>query len=153
MANPSKIPHSLRSAIFLLRLAIGLNFFYFGFAVLFNPALGKGVREQSFNNLYAWLSAPAAGGWVQPFAQWAFLVIGACLILGVAVRLASAIGVAVTLLSFLPNVSYTALNVAQFINGEVILILCLLILFLSNAGAYLGLDNLIHVSFRKKRPE
>ena len=153
MANPSKIPHSLRSAIFLLRLAIGLNFSYFGFAVLFNPALGKGVRMQSFDNLYSWLSAPTAGGWVQPFAQWAFLIIGICLILGLAVRLTSAIGAAVTLLSFLPNVNYTALNVAQFINDEVILILCLLILFLADAGTYLGLDNFIHVSFRKKRSE
>lgn len=153
MAHPSKLPHSLRSAIFLLRLAIGLNFFYFGFAVLFNPALGKGVRAQSFNNLYSWLSAPAAGGWVQPFAQWAFLVIGACLILGLAVRLTSAIGAVVTLLSFLPNVSYTALNVAQFINDEVILILCLLILFLANAGTYIGIDSVIHVSFRKKKAE
>ncbi len=153
MANPSKISHPLRSAIFLLRLAIGLNFFYFGFAVLFNPALGKGVRAQSFNNLYAWLSAPAAGGWVQPFAQWAFLVIGACLILGLAVRLVSAIGIGITLLSFLPSVSYTALNLMQFINGEVILILCLVVLFLANAGTYLGFDNIVHVSFRKKRSE
>ncbi len=153
MANPSKVPHSLRSAIFLLRLALGLNFFYFGFAVLFDPALGKGVRAQSFNNLYSWLSAPAATGWVQPFAQWALLVIGACLILGLAVRLASAIGAAVILLSFLPDVNYAALNVAQFINGEVILILCLLILFLANAGMYIGLDSVVHVSFRKKRPE
>ena len=135
-------------AIFLLRLAVGLNFFYFGFAVLFNPSLGKGVKAESFNNLYSWLATPAAGGWVQPFAQWAFLIIGACLILGVAVRLCSAVGVAVTLLSFLPNVNYTALAVSQFINDEVIIIICLLILFLANAGAYLGFDSFIHLSFR-----
>ncbi len=153
MAAPSKIPHSLRMAIFLLRIAIGLNFFSFGFAVLFDPVFGKGLREQSFNNLYSWLSAPAAGSWIQPFAQWAFLVIGACLILGLAVRLASAVGVGITLLSFLPGVNYATLSLAQFINDELIVVICLLILFLANAGAYLGLDNFLHISFRRKHAD
>ncbi len=153
MAAPSKIPHSLRMAIFLLRIAIGLNFFYFGFAVLFDPVLGKGLRAQSFNNLYSWLSATVSGGWVQPFAQWSFLVIGACLILGLAVRLASAVGVGVTLLSFLPGINYATLSVAQFINDELIVTICLLILFLANAGTYLGFDNFLHISFHRKRTD
>ncbi len=153
MAAPSssKLPHSLRIAIFILRLAIGLNFFYFGFAVLFNPTLGKEFRGQTLNNLYAWLSAPAAAGWVHPFSQWALLIIGACLILGLATRIASLVGIVVLLFSFLPNISYTALTVEQFLNDEVIVIVCLLIIFLSNAGAYLGIDNFIHISLRHKQ--
>lgn len=139
-------------AVFLLRLALGLNFFYFGFAVLFDPALGKDFRTQSLNNLYSWLAAPAVTGWVHPFAQWAFLVIGACLIIGLATRIASIIGIGVTLLSFLPNVSYNALSIEQFINDEVIVIICLLILLLSDAGAYIGIDNFIHISLRHKQP-
>ncbi len=139
--TPSKVPHSLRMAILLLRIALGLNFFYFGFAVLFNPELSRAFRAESFNNLYSWLATPVSTGWVHPFAQWAFLIVGACLILGLAVRLASAVGIAVLLLSFLPNLSYAALSVEQFVNDEVIAILCLLILFLANAGTYVGLDN------------
>ncbi len=150
---PSKVPHSLRMAIFLLRLALGLNFFYFGFAVLFDPSLSRSFRTESFNNLYSWLATPVAAGWVHPFAQWAFLIVGACLILGLAVRLASSVGIAVLLLSFLPNLSYATLGIEQFLNDEVIAILCLLILFLANAGTYIGLDNFIHISFRGRHAE
>jgi len=148
--SPSKLSHSLRMAIFLLRIAIGLNFFYFGFAVLFNPALSKNFSAQSFGNLYSWLAAPSVAGWVHPFAQWAFLVIGACLILGLATRIASIVGIAVTFLSFLPNVSYNALSIEQFLNDEVIVIICLLIILLSDAGTYLGVDSFIHVSLKRK---
>ncbi|MDR3581823.1 MAG: DoxX family membrane protein [Candidatus Pacebacteria bacterium] len=149
--TPSKLSHSLRIAILLLRIAIGLNFFFFGFAVLFNPSLGKDFRTQSLTNLYSWLAAPAATGWVHPFAQWAFLIIGACLILGLATRIAAIVGIAVTFLSFLPNVSYNALSIEQFINDEVIVIICLLVILLSDAGSYLGVDNFIHISFRHKQ--
>lgn len=151
LKSPSKLPHSLRMATFLLRVAIGLNFFYFGFSVLFNPSLSKDVSTQSFTNLYAWLATPVATGWVHPFAQWAFLVIGACLILGLATRIVSIVGIGVTLLSFLPSVSYNALTVQQFINDEVIIVICLLVILASNAGAYLGVDNFIHISFRRKQ--
>ena len=143
-----KLPHSLRVIIFLLRVALGLNFFYLGFSALFNPALGKTVSARSFGNLYAWLATPAAvagqGNWVQPVAQWAFLIIGICLMLGLLTRLASIAGVVFVLLSYRPTVSFAAFNVAQFINDEVIVVICLLILIFSNAGAYLGLDTFIH---------
>ena len=140
-----KLPHSLRAMILLLRIALGLNFFYLGFSVLFNATLGTEIRAQSFGNLYSWLAAPAAAAdWVHPVAQWAFLIIGICLMLGLLTRLASIAGIILTLLSYLPTVSYTALSISQFINDEVIVVICLLIIVFSNAGAYLGLDNFIH---------
>jgi thiosulfate dehydrogenase [quinone] large subunit len=145
-----KLPHSLRVIIFLLRIALGLNFFYLGFSALFNPTLGKTVSAQSFGNLYTWLAAPAAnatigqGNWIQPVAQWAFLVIGICLMLGLLTRLASIAGIVLALFSYLPTLSFAAFNAAQFINDEVIIVICLLIIIFSNAGAYLGLDMFIH---------
>jgi thiosulfate dehydrogenase [quinone] large subunit len=146
-----KLPHSLRVIIFLLRIALGLNFFYLGFSVLFNPALGTEIRARSFGNLYAWLAAgPAQAGWAQPYAQWAFLIIGACLMLGLFTRLTSIAGIILTLFSYLPTVSYASLSVSQFINDEVIVVICLLIIIFSNAGAYLGFDNFIHIHPPKK---
>jgi len=140
-----KLPHSLRAIILLLRIALGLNFFYLGFSVLFNHELGTQIRAQSFGNLYSWLAAPVVqGGWVQPVAQWAFLIIGICLMVGLLTRLASIAGIVLTLLSYLPTVSYAALSVSQFINDEVIVVICLLILVFANAGSYLGLDTFIH---------
>lgn len=147
-----KLPHSLRAIIFLLRVALGLNFFYLGFSALFNPTLGTEIRARSFGNLYAWLAAPGTpGGWVQPFAQWAFLIIGICLMLGLLTRLTSVAGIVLTLFSYLPTVSYSALSVSQFINDEVIVVICLLILIFSSAGTYLGLDNFIHIHPPKKK--
>jgi thiosulfate dehydrogenase [quinone] large subunit len=146
-----KLPHSLRVIILLLRIALGLNFFYLGFSVLFNPALGTQIRARSFGNLYSWLAVPAQGGWTHPFAQWAFLIIGACLMLGLLTRLASIAGIILTLFSYLPTVSYSALSVSQFINDEVIVVICLLIIVFSNAGSYLGLDNFIHIHPPRKK--
>ena len=143
-----KLPHSLRVIIFLLRVVLGLDFFYLGFGALFNPTLGRTVSAQSFGNLYAWLATPATvagfGNWTPPVVQWAFLIIGICLILGLFTRLASIAGIALALLSYLPTVSFAAFNVAQFINDEVVVAICLLIIIFSNAGNYLGLDTFIH---------
>lgn len=157
-----KLPHSLRVIIFLLRIALGLDFFYLGFSALFNHTLGKTVSAQSFSNLYAWLATPAttvanataagAGStaWIQPVAQWAFLIIGICLMLGLLTRLASIAGIILALFSYLPTISFAAFNVTQFINDEVIVVICLLIIVFSNAGTYLGLDTFIHFHTPKK---
>ncbi len=152
-----KLPHSLRVIILLLRLALGLNFFYLGFSALFSPAIGKEVRAHSFGDLYAWLAAPTVAGvgqggwvWLQPVAQWAFLVIGICLILGLFTRLSSIAGIVLILLSFLPTVSFAAFNALTFINDEVIVVICLLILIFANAGAYLGCDTFIHIHGPRK---
>lgn len=150
-----KLPHSLRVIILLLRVALGLNFFYLGFSALFNPSLGTDIRARSFGNLYTWLAAPTGVGqgswaWAQPVAQWAFLVIGICLVFGLLTRLASIAGIVLALVSYLPTVSFAAFNAVQFINDEVIVVICLLILIFANAGAYLGLDNFIHFHSPKK---
>lgn len=146
-----KIPHSLRIIIFLLRLALGLDLFSLGFSTLFNPKFGTAIRAQSFGNIYSWLAAPALqGGWIQPVAQWAFLVIGICLFIGLLTRIASVAGIVLVLLSYLPTISFSAFTASQFINDEVIVVICLLIIVFANAGAYLGLDSFIHIG-RSKR--
>jgi thiosulfate dehydrogenase [quinone] large subunit len=146
-----KLPHSLRVVILLLRVALGLNFFYLGFSVLFNPSLGKEIRAHSFGDLYSWLAASNQTAWLQPVAQWAFLIIGICLVIGLLTRIASIAGIILTLLSYLPTISYSALNLSQFISDEVIVVICLLILIVSGAGTYVGLDNFIHIHPPKKK--
>jgi thiosulfate dehydrogenase [quinone] large subunit len=145
-----KIPHTLRVVILLLRIALGVNFFYIGFGILFSPAIGRDIRTYSFSGLYSWVAAPGQFAWLQPAAQWAFLIIGVCLAIGLLTRLASIAGIALVLLSYLPTVSFGALGVPQFINDEVIVVICLLILFVSNAGKYIGMDNFIHIHPPKK---
>ncbi len=148
--NSSRVPHSLRIVIFFLRAALGLSFFYLGFTELFDPALGRQLDAHSLHELYAWMATMPSLTWLHAVSPWVFMVIGACLVLGLATRLAAILGIIFTLLSYLPSISYTAITVEQFINDEVIIIICLLVLIFSNAGAYIGLDKFIHVSFKHK---
>jgi uncharacterized membrane protein YphA (DoxX/SURF4 family) len=136
--------------ILFLRLSLGLSFFYLGFTELFDHSLGSQIDGRSLPELYSWVAATPSLDWIHTFAPWAFLVIGACLVLGLVTRLAAIIGIVLTLLSYLPSISYTAITVQQFINDEVIIVICLLILIFSNAGSYIGLDTFFHISFKRK---
>lgn len=148
--NPPRIPHSLRIVIFFLRITLGLSFFYLGFTELFDPALGRQLDARSLHALYAWMTTTPSLTWLHAVSPWAFMIIGACLVLGLATRLAAILGIILTLLSYLPSISYTTITVEQFINDEVIFVVCLLVLIFANAGAYIGLDKFIHISFKHK---
>lgn len=150
--NGSKIPHSLRIIIFLLRLTLGLNFFYLGWSTLFDPSLTTTLGDRSLGDLYAWIGASAGHATsLQTFSAWAFLAIGGCLILGLLTRLAAILGIALTLVSYAPSVNLSALSPAQVANDGILVVICLLILIFSNAGEYIGLDTFIHVHLPGKR--
>ena len=158
LAPHTKIPHTLRLIILLLRVSLGLSFFYLGFTSLFNPQLGLVLQGRSVPGLYNWLgslSAAAAMTWLHPFAQWAFMIIGALLVLGFLTRVSSFIAIMLLLASYLPglNINYSLSSVAQFINDELIIIVCLLLLIAAKAGQYVGLDAFFHFSVRKKGKE
>jgi len=152
MANGSKLPHSLRLVIFLLRIALGADFFYLGFTALFNPALGRELRAESLTSLYAWLASAATAGSLHLLFEWAFLIVGACLVIGLFTRLVSVAGIALVLASFLPGI-LSALTVYQFVSNEVIIVICLLVLIFSGAGNYIGLDRFIHIGSGRKGRE
>ncbi len=147
----TKIPHTLRFTILLLRLAIGLTFFYLGFTQLFNPELGTSLSSRSVPGLYTWISQYSSPMWVQQFVPWAFLIIGSLLIIGLITRLAAVVGFIIVLIGYLPFVNYSSLNISQFVNDELVILVCLLILIAGHAGNYLGLDAVFHFGFRKKK--
>jgi uncharacterized membrane protein YphA (DoxX/SURF4 family) len=148
--NRPPLPHHLRIVIFFLRLALGLNFLYIGIATLFNAAIMKNLHGQSLTGLYAWLSGGMATDPWHIFFAWAFLVIGGCLILGVATRIAAILGIVIVALSYVPAISTTT-ALYDLANIDVIAVLCLLIILFSNAGAYIGLDMFIHVHLPGKQ--
>jgi thiosulfate dehydrogenase [quinone] large subunit len=152
-SNNSKIPHALRFAIFLLRLALGLDFLYLGLGTVYEPAWPSEFRSRSLGDLYLWLGNVSNAASLQTVFAWAFLIVGACLILGFGTRLASIAGIVVVGASFIPNLSYTTLNVSQFVSDGIIAGLCLLVLCLANAGTYLGLDQFIHFHVGKRHTE
>jgi uncharacterized membrane protein YphA (DoxX/SURF4 family) len=145
-----RIPHSLRLVIFFLRVTLGFNFFYIGLTTLFSKTLQTNLQGQSMNGLYRWLATPGAYPWLHPSFQWLFLLIGACLILGLATRPASILGLALVAFSFLPTVNFAAPNLSQFVNDKLVIFCCLLVILVANAGTYIGLDRFFHFSLRHK---
>lgn len=146
--NGSKLPHPLRIIIFFLRLTLGLSFFYLGFSALFNAPLARELSARSLTDLYAWLGTAATATPLATFFAWAFLVIGACLILGLLMRVMAIAGIALTLVGYWPAlISAGGLYGSQLVNDEVLVIACLLVLIFSNAGSYLGVDKFIHIHF------
>jgi uncharacterized membrane protein YphA (DoxX/SURF4 family) len=141
----SRLPHSLRLVIFLLRLALGLNFFYLGWSALFNQPLGRELGSRSLSDLYAWIGITLGTTPLQTFFAWAFLMIGIFLVAGLATRLAAILGIALTLMSYAPSVTLSPLNLAEFANDAVLVTTAFLVLLFANAGEYLGLDQFIHI--------
>jgi len=144
------LPHSLRLSIFFLRIALGLNFMYLGWTALFDQPLGISLRGHAMSSLYSWLAATNTVVWLPQAAAWAFLVVGICLILGLFTRLASLIAIALVLASYVPTISFSAFNLSQLINDELIVFFCLLVLIFGKAGHYLGVDKFLRWSKRRK---
>jgi len=145
MANGSKLPHSLRIVILLLRLALGLDFFYLGFSSLFLPSAESSLGARSLGDLYAWLHGSSTS--LQTFCAWAFLVIGAGLVLGLLMRFMAIAGIALTLFGYWPSIATGAISPAAFVSDAVLVVVCLLVLIFANAGSYLGLDTFLHIHF------
>lgn len=142
--NDSRLPHSMRLAVFFLRLAIGLNFAYLGWSELFSRSLVETLRGRSIGGLYTWLAStiPFAGVPSAVFA-WIFLVVGILIILGLFTRLSAIVGAVLVLVSWLPGVSFASWNPAQYVNDELIVFFGLIILVLAHAGTYIGLDKFV----------
>jgi uncharacterized membrane protein YphA (DoxX/SURF4 family) len=145
-----KLPHSLRLVIFLLRLVLGLNFFYLGFTNLFSHPLEQTFGQRSLTDLYAWIAASTNAGYLGTLFAWMFLIIGVCLLIGLLTRLMSTIGFILILASYFPGITSSALTASQFVSDGVIVAICLLVLIFSNAGAYLGVDKFIHIGLSPK---
>jgi len=146
-----KLPHSLRIIIFFLRLTLGLSFFYLGFSTIFNAPLARELSARSLTDLYAWLGTSATASPLATFFAWSFLVIGACIVLGLLMRPMAVAGIALTFFGYWPAlINSHGLYGSQFVNDEVLVIACLLVLVFSNAGTYLGIDKFIHIHLSSK---
>lgn len=144
--------HSLRLSILLLRLAIGLSFFYLGWTVLFDQTLAPSLGARSLTGLSSWLAAPSPIASIPSSVfAWAFLVIGALIIIGLFTRLASFVAIAIVLLSLLPAINFTAFNPTQLVNDEVIVLFALFVLIFGKAGHYLGVDGGLQRRRAKRR--
>ena len=151
MQHRPGLGHSLRLLIFLLRVVVGLNLFYLALGQI-NPAwaakLNLRVNPGGFAQLLGMPSGPA---WLTPLTQWAFLIIGIGLVVGLATRLVSVLGTCLLGFIYLSNLNTWGISLAQVINEQSIFILCLFLFVFAHAGSYLGLDKFFHFSLWRKK--
>lgn len=92
-------------AYFLLRVGMGVLFFWAGYAKLIDPswsAAGYIAGSKIFTGFYAWLLQPEILPTINFLNEWGLTLIGAALLLGIFVRLSSVFGFVLMGLYYLP---------------------------------------------------
>lgn len=124
---------------------MGWLFFYAGITKVLNPnwtAAGYLNNAKTFEGFYHWLASPGILPVTNFLNEWGLTLVGAALILGLFVRLASVFGAAMMILFYFPILVFPKVGANAFIIDEHI-IYALVFLFLGamRAGQYFGLDK------------
>lgn len=140
--------------LFLLRVATGWVFLYAGVSKLMDPdwtAAGYLKSAKLVPELYQWLGSNDVIGIVNFLNQWGVVAIGAALILGIGMRLATITGILVMVLYYLPVLQFPyALPHSYLVDDHIIYILVLLVLYSARAGEAWGLSNWANATFYKR---
>ncbi len=92
-----------------LRLLLGWYMFIDGLQAVLTP--GWSARSfllgaKTFPQFYAWFALPMNSWWVNPLNSWGITLIGAALLVGVGVRVASWAGALMMLLYYFPHYAF-----------------------------------------------
>lgn len=132
-------------ALTFLRVALGWLFFYAGITKVLNPAwsaAGYLNGAKTFAGFYHFLAGPGVLPVTNFLNEWGLTLIGAALILGIAVRLAGTLGAAMMLLYYLPILDFPYPNAHAFLVDEhIVYAAALLLLAALRAGRVMGLEN------------
>jgi len=134
-----------KTSLFLLRVGLGWMFLYAGLSHILDPkwsAAGYLQSAKTFGGFYHWLTSPSLLPFVNFVNEWALLLLGIALILGIFVRLASFGGALLMFLYYLPLLQFPYPNPHSYIVDEhVVYILALLVLAAFRAGRVWGLEG------------
>ncbi len=92
-------------SLFLLRLGMGILFFWAGYTKLIDPAwsaAGYVSGSKTLTGFYSWLLQPGILPVINFLNEWGLTLIGLALIFGVFVRFASFFGIIIMILYYLP---------------------------------------------------
>jgi thiosulfate dehydrogenase [quinone] large subunit len=138
---------SQRYSLLLLRLSLGWVFFYAGITKLVDPswsAAGFLAGAKTFTPLYTWLASPGILPITNALNEWGLTLIGAALILGVAVRFSSFMGMLIMLLYYLVNLDFPYPNAhAYLVDEHVVYAVGLMLLAMFHAGRVWGLGHFL----------
>ncbi len=136
---------NIRVPVLLLRLSLGVVFFYTGVVKVLTPNWSAGGylnSAKTFAPLYQWFGNASNVGWVSTLNEWGLLLIGLALLTGLYVRWASLGGMTLMALYYFPVLTFPFVSKTSFLVDEhVIYFLVFMILFATHAGEYFGLDS------------
>lgn len=104
--------------LLLLRLSLGWVFLYAGLTKLLNPnwtAAGFLNAAKTFPGFYQWLASAGNIGWVNFLNQWGLTLIGAAMILGIGIKIASWAGAAMMLLYYIPVLVFPKIGANSYL--------------------------------------
>lgn len=131
--------------IFLLRISLGVLFFYAGITKVINPdwsAAGYLKGAQTFTGFYNFLLQPNLLPIINFTNEWGLTLLGVSLLLGISVRLSSYLGAALMLLYYIPILKFPYAGANSFlVDQHIIYIFSLLLLGSLRAGQYWGLEK------------
>lgn len=133
---------------------MGWLMLYAGVAKVLNPEwsaepyLGS---AKTFSGFYSWLASPGIVEWISFINEWGLTLLGISLILGIFVRLSSALGAVLMVLYYFPVLEFPKVGANSYIvDDHVIYALVLLFFAVIAAGRYWGLDSVIRRRFYNK---
>ncbi len=137
----------MRYSVLLLRIALGVLFFYAGIVKILNPqwtAAGYLKGAQTLSGFFAWLASPQNIGWINFLNEWGLTLLGLSLLTGLLVRYAASLGALLMILYYLPTLHFPYVGTLYYLVDEhIVFILCLAILYFARAGEYYGLDKIV----------
>lgn len=132
--------------IFLLRISLGILFFYAGITKVLNPnwsAEGYLKGAKTLPELYNFFLQPNMLPIINFVNEWGLTLLGVSLLLGISVRLSSYLGALLMLLYYIPILNFPYVGTNSFlVDQHIIFILALLFLGEVRAGRIgWGLEN------------
>ena len=132
-------------SLFLLRISMGWLMFYAGITKVLNSewsAAGYLKGAKTFTGFFEWFASPAVLPVTNFVNEWGLTLLGVSLILGIAVRLSSLLGLVLMMLYYFPILDFPYPNPHSYvIDDHIIYALVLLLLASLRAGRFWGLEH------------
>lgn len=127
----------------LLRVSLGVLFFYAGITKVIDPtwsAAGYLQGAKTFAWFYHALTAPGVIGTIDFLNKWGLTLIGLSLFFGVKVRLSAPLGALMMVLYYFPVLTFPYIAPHSFLVDEhIVYFFALLVLYSTHAGRFYGI--------------
>lgn len=135
-------------SIFILRVSLGILMLYAGITKVMNPSWSaepyiKGAKV--FTPFYNFLLSPSVLPIINLVNEWGLTLLGISLIVGIFVRLSSALGIVLMALYYLPILKFPFVGDHSYLVDEhIIYSLVMMMLIAFKAGRIFGIDGWIN---------